>query len=435
METITIKTAQKTIKYVFGRGEMQKNILIKFFLVLAMFYLIPGNIPLFPCTVAVVSGKATQDGRPLLWKNRDTTAVANKLIFLRGERFNYVGLINTKDEDIKNVWAGINTEGFAIMNSLSTDLAERMSGYSQNGILMKHVLGICADVHEFEEYLQNTNGERKVAANFGVIDALGNACFFETSASGYEKFDANDPRFAPQGYIIRTNYAYTAPQINRGGGYIRFERATRLFQTAYAEGRLNTKFILQEAARDMVNEKLHSYPFHNNHTETYPSPVYINTNDTINRNSSVSVVLFHGAASKDKAYMATMWVLLGQPVCTVAVPLWAHAEEVPKVLGGPGSAPLNDLAISLAAYLYPDQRGHMKQYMNLTRFLQYRGTGVIKKIFSIENRVLDATTQKLVKWEKKKPGRREISKFEKEMADLVFRALQKSFPDIGIKEE
>jgi hypothetical protein len=48
------------------------------------------------------------------------------------------------------------------------------------------------------------------------------------------------------------------------------------------------------------------------------TPFYINTSDTINRNSTVSVTLFHGAPSPDKAYLSTMWVLLGQAVCAAA---------------------------------------------------------------------------------------------------------------------
>ena len=32
-----------------------------------------GWIPMFPCTSAVVSGRVTPDGRPLLWKHRDAS--------------------------------------------------------------------------------------------------------------------------------------------------------------------------------------------------------------------------------------------------------------------------------------------------------------------------------------------------------------------------
>ncbi|MGB6864420.1 MAG: hypothetical protein WBE11_01920 [Candidatus Aminicenantaceae bacterium] len=395
-----------------------------------------GQIALTPCTVAVVSGKVTPDGRPLLWKNRDTSVLPNKMAFLQGNKYSFIGIIHPLDKEPKNVWAGINSEGFAIMNSASSDLAEStgMVGMGENGIFMKRALGECADVADFEKLLDETNGERKVGANFGVIDAKGNACFFETRNSSYVKFDANDPRVAPQGYIVRTNYAYTSPIKHGGGGYIRFERISQLFQTASAEERLNIPFILQEAARDLVNEKLHSYPLSDPKAFDPAIPFYINTSDTINRNSTVSVTLFHGAPSPEKAYLSTMWVLLGQAVCTAAIPLWAHAEGVPEVAGGEGTAPLNDLAIALADYLYPDERGHMQQYLNVTRLLTYGKNGVLDRIIPIENTALEKTEKKLSEWDNQKPKKEEMYVFQKKMADWVYQSLREAFPDIQPKE-
>lgn len=394
-----------------------------------------GQIAVTPCTVAVVSGKATPDGRPLLWKNRDTSARPNKMAFLQGEKYSFIGMIHPLDKEPKNVWAGINSEGFAIMNSNSSDLYERAGfvGMSENGIFMKRALGECADVTDFERLLNETNGKRQVGANFGVIDAKGNSCFFETRNSSYVKFDANDPRVAPQGYIVRTNYAFTSPKKNGGGGYIRFERISQLFQTASAEDRLNIPFILQEAARDLVNKKLHSYPLSDPKAFDPATPYYINTSDTINRNNTVSVTLFHGAPSPDKAHLSTMWVLLGQAVCTAAFPLWAHAEGVPDVAGGEGTAPLNDLAIALADYLYPDERGHMQHYLNVTRLLTYGKNGMLNRIIPIENIVLEKTEKKLTEWDKEKPKKEDMYIFQKKMADWVYQSLREAFPDIRPK--
>jgi hypothetical protein len=394
-----------------------------------------GQIALTPCTVAVVSGKATPDGRPILWKNRDTSALPNKMAFLRGSKFSFIGVVHPLDKEPKNVWAGINSEGFAIMNSASSDLAENTSmvGMSENGTFMKRALGECEDVADFERLLDETNGKRNVGANFGVIDAKGNACFFETRNSSYVKFDANDPRVAPQGYIVRTNYAFTSSVKYGGGGYIRFERISQLFQRASAENRLNVPFILQEAARDLVNEKLHSYPLSDPKAFDPAVPLYINTTDTINRNSTVSVTLFHGATSPETAYLSTMWVLLGQAICTAAIPLWAHAEAIPEVAGGEGTAPLNDLAIALSNYLYPDTRGHMQQYLNVTRLITYGGNGILNRILPIENKVLEKTEKMLAKWESQKPEKEDMSSYQKEMADWVYQSLRESFPDIRPK--
>ena len=40
--------------------------------------------PAKACTSAVVSGKATPDGRPLLWKNRDTGYLRNHVAYVKG---------------------------------------------------------------------------------------------------------------------------------------------------------------------------------------------------------------------------------------------------------------------------------------------------------------------------------------------------------------
>jgi len=323
----------------------------------------------FPCTVAVVSGKATQDGRPLLWKNRDTSYPGNKLVFLKGAKYSFIGLIDIRDKKAVNVWEGVNSEGFAIMNSASSDLKEGPEASGDNGRFMRMALGTCADIEQFELLLANTAGKRHVSANYGVIDARGNACFYESRSSSFVKFDANDPRVAPSGFIVRTNYAFTAPLKNGGGGYIRFERASRLFQAAANEQRLTVRFILQEAARDLANEKLQSYPLSRKKGFDSSSPLYINTTDTINRNTTAAVTVFQGAPRPEKAYLTTMWIQLGQAVPTAAVPVWVRAGNIPAVLGGAGDSALNKLSLKVRAFLYPDQRGHMAQYMNINRLL------------------------------------------------------------------
>ncbi|MGQ9578494.1 MAG: hypothetical protein ACUVWQ_07720 [Candidatus Aminicenantales bacterium] len=267
-----------------------------------LFWLYLSTYSLFPCTVAVVSGKATPDGRPLLWKNRDASVVDTKLVYIKGAKFAIFGLVNADDREAQNVWVGINSEGFAIINALASDLSEDEKGAAENGRLMRLALGECSRVADFEAKLVQTNGQRQVAANFGVIDAYGQACFFETSKTKFVKFDANDPRVAPFGYLARTNFAFTAAEKFKGSGYIRFERVSHIFEKALAESRLDLKFILQEAARDLVNEKLHSYPLTAALPDDPAKPLYINTNDTINRNSTVAVTVFHGASEPRKAF-------------------------------------------------------------------------------------------------------------------------------------
>jgi hypothetical protein len=385
---------------------------------------LPGRA--FPCTIAVVSGRATADGRPLIWKNRDTGVLNNKVVCVTTGRIPFLGLVNADDNAAESVWAGGNAAGFVIMNSLSADLGETPESGGGNGSFMAGALAECATVRDFERLLDRTNGRRDTAANFGVMDAEGTACLFETGRSAYVKFDAADARVAPQGYILRTNFALTASK-RTGGGYNRFDRVTHLFQAARAENRLGLPFILREAARDLVNEKILSDPLGGPVRGTSIDPQYIHTNDTINRYITSFAAVFHGVTARDKAFLTSMWVMLGPPIASVAVPVWAAAPAVPLVLTGEGTAPLDDVAQDIRRYLYPDQRPNMNQYLNVTRLRTYRETGVLDRTLAIEEEVLDRAAKVEAAWGGRKPSLGQVMAFEGGLAAWAYERFSSAF--------
>lgn len=385
------------------------------------------------CTLIVVSGRATPDGCPLMWKNRDTSQLRNKLMYFKGDGYSFIGLIDADDASGQEIWAGLNERGLAIMNSQADDLAVREKKFdgAGNGAFMKLALGQCATVDDFEKLLQRERGKWDLSANFGVIDAEGKACFFETSSEYYSRFDTDDKRVAPFGYLVRTNFSYTSPDYLRGGGFIRHERMSHLAETARATNQLDLRFILQQAARDLNNEKLHSFPLSRPLPEDPARPLYINTNDTINRNSTASAIVFHGAPSPERPDLATMWVLLGQPVTIAAIPVWPASGRVPAAAAAAGreTCPLNAFSRKLAAFLYPDLRGRMPQYLNINRLRTYGGEGVLKKLIRIENQVLEKTSAQLRVWENRKESQSKIAAFQEAMADFVMQSLLAEFPD------
>jgi hypothetical protein len=383
-----------------------------------------------PCTLALVSAGASGRGRALMWKNRDASDVDNKLMYFSGPKYAFIGLVNASDNLGRSVWGGLNTAGFAIMNSLAGDLATEGPSGGGNGVLMKLALGECATVRDFEALLSREKGKYALAANFGVLDAEGNACFFETGRDGFQKFDASDPRVAPFGYLVRTNFAFSSPDLLQGGGFIRFERISHIMEATRGSARADVRFLLQGAARDLVNEKLQSTPLSRKLPDDPASPLFVHTNHTINRNSSVSALVFEAAPGRDLAHLATMWVILGQPVSGVAVPVWPGAGEVPSVTTGTETAPLNDVSKALTATLYHDRRGQMTQYLDVTRLRTTGGEGILSRILGIENDLLKRTAVKLGEWEKVKPLPADVAKFQETAARGVFEALKKSFPDI-----
>jgi len=385
-----------------------------------------------PCTLAVISGRATANGRPLMWKNRDTSNPNNKLMAFKGPKHDFIAVVISEDADAAEVWGGQNAAGFAIMNSQADDLgdaAKKLDG-AGNGAFMKLALGECATVRDFEALLVREKGKWDLATNFGVIDAEGGACFFETRRDSFVKFDTLDPRVAPFGTIVRTNFAFTSPDQMLGGGFDRFERIGHLIEAARPQGRMDVRFILREAARDLIHEKLHSNPLARPLPDDPAAPLYVHTNDTINRNTSVSALVFEGAPSRVQAYLSTMWVILGQPVAGVAVPVWPASGKAPAVTTGPKTAPLNDIARAIVTYLYPDQRGRMYQYLNVSRLRTYGGEGVLPKLLRIEDRAMERAAGKWAEWAANKPSAADMAAFQESVASEAYEALKKEFADI-----
>ena len=60
------------------------------------------------CTSIIVSGKVTPDGRPYIFKNRDTHDLDNLAIQIQGPRYRFIGIVATKDTLYKSVWSGHN---------------------------------------------------------------------------------------------------------------------------------------------------------------------------------------------------------------------------------------------------------------------------------------------------------------------------------------
>ena len=39
------------------------------------------------CTSVIISGKVTEDGRPIMWKNRDSGGGQNMMMFIKGKKY------------------------------------------------------------------------------------------------------------------------------------------------------------------------------------------------------------------------------------------------------------------------------------------------------------------------------------------------------------
>ena len=278
------------------------------------------------CTTMVVSGKATADGRPLLWKNRDSWQPQNEVVYFDEGGLEFLAVVNA-DANL-SVWMGVNSAGFCIENSLSRDLSGDSNAGPGNGRFMKLALGTCESVADFERLLRKTNETgRPTRANFGVIDALDGAAIFETGPSSFSKFDTADQETAPQGIVVRANFSVTARGENPESDVYsvgRFRRASQLALWAAENRELNVRFLLRDVARDVTDCTGRPLPLVPE-AEPQPGdsiPARVDTASTLNRRTTVSAVVFQGVRPGEDPSLATMWVLLGQPVFSVAVPCW-----------------------------------------------------------------------------------------------------------------
>lgn len=138
-----------------------------------------------PCTSAIISGSLTPDGKPILWKNRDTSASDNKVEYMAPQHpgeLAYVALFNSSDTRCEQAWIGVNECGFAVMNTASYNLKADdvpASDMDREGYVMAHALRHCRTVDDFADLLENLPKPLGVEANFGVVDAEGNGAYFE----------------------------------------------------------------------------------------------------------------------------------------------------------------------------------------------------------------------------------------------------------------
>ena len=144
------------------------------------------------CTTAVVSPSAAVGARPILWKNRDTGTLSNKVVFVDDAPFDYLCLANADGASGRSCFAGLNAAGFAIMNSVAYNLP-KTAGETEDreGVIMADALRTCRTAADFGRYLDRNLGPHLGAlANFGVIDAEGAAVLLEVHNHGYTVVDA-----------------------------------------------------------------------------------------------------------------------------------------------------------------------------------------------------------------------------------------------------
>lgn len=286
------------------------------------------------CTAVIISGKATADGRPIMWKNRDSGFPDNNIRHFKGEIHSFVGLVNSGSEG-GEVWAGVNTAGFAVMNTASYCLKDDdvpASQMDREGRVMYRALEICSTLADFEHFLDTLRRPMGVEANFGCIDAHGGAAWYETDNDSWHKIDVNGSR---DGFVVVTNFSVSG-RPSGWKGVERYMTAQAVFNEIKDEGALSGILpadIMDRLSRSYRHEVLGIDLIRDSSAFFSSTSGLFVDQDFIPRNSTSASVIISGAASGDNPLSCVLWAALGYPSCSVLVPVPVSADDhVPDAL-------------------------------------------------------------------------------------------------------
>ena len=377
--------------------------------------------PALACTSAVVSGRATPDGRPLLWKHRDTDFLKNHVEYVRGERYDFIAVVNSDDFRLKReAWIGANAAGFALMNTQSYNLVDVKDGEERgeaNGRAIYRALELCATVDDFRHFLDTIAKPSMIEANFGVIDAQGGALMVEVDYYAYKVYDANDPAVAPAGYVARTNFSVSGTH-GIGAGVVRYQEAERLLGPMAGNRQVTPQRIFGEVARSFHNcvldIDLKQPPF----TGAGASGWFVDQ-DFIPRSSTSCSVVVQGVKPGERAELTTMWTVLGYPPTGVAVPLWVD-EALPamaKMDATLGTSPLSYWSLRLEERVFRLHAGMGSgRYMHWATLYNGQGQGYMQLLAPVEAENFKRTEPVLERW-------RENNRMDRKEMQALYRRL------------
>jgi len=383
------------------------------------------------CTIGVACGSVTADGRPLLWKSRDSGFRNNEVFYNTESIYNFISICNASLEQDLRAWMGVNECGFAVLNAnIHRSVTPTKSDtVSSNGELMRRALGVCRSVSDFNTFLDTTAVDRFIQGSFGVIDSTGAAFVFEVVDSLYWAFDASE---TAEGYLIRTNFACNDSAevaIGDTDGHERFLRSHELIDQYIAESSLDSRTLMQKHMRDFSDSSSFAVPV--------PFPGYwaagrpwgfINTQWSICRQITVSSVVIQGVdpdmVPVEPAFLTTMWTQLGNPASAITVPYWPVGEP-PAAASGTYHSPLCDISLDLKAYLFW-YKGDA-DYIDSYRLNDGDDNGLWPEIVATEDSIFTYAEDLLSRWRIQPPTWGPLLATEDSLAERALASLQRYY--------
>lgn len=331
------------------------------------------------CSSAIVAASATKDGRPLLWKNRDTDATNNYLYRVEANpsipgSIGYVGLFNGADElNLDEAWMGMNDAGFAIMNTVAYNLPAPADDWAdREGIIMAQALSTCRSVDDFEALLASLPKPLGVQTNFGVIDAYGNGAYFETDDYHWVRFDLSNE---PSGILIRTNYSMSGIP-DKGMGYVRYNNVLHLTAEAVRNQELTPADFTEGVSRSFFNSLL-------GYDADARNESWVVDMDFVPRRSTTASIVVEGILPGESPEDGMrMWANIGYPPCSYVVPVTLHSipEEAGPISPDNARSKMGLESRSLMLQAFPFKGGNRGKYLNLDMIRNYNKIGLERSL-------------------------------------------------------
>ena len=379
----------------------------------------------YACTSAIITGKLTKDGKPLLWKHRDTGELNNRIEYFKGPKYTFLALVNSPDSG-GIAWTGTNNVGFSIMNTASYNLRDANDGVDdkemdREGELMFKALGECRTIEDFEKFLKKYKKPFGVEGNFGVIDAEGGAAYFEVNNTRWEKIDVNDPKIAPQGYLVYTNHSYTG-RLNEGMGYIRYTAAdTRIKNLIAQGGDITPRWIFNNLSRCFYHPVLDM-----DLREAELGSGWFIDQDFIPRRITSASVVIKGVKKGEDPLNTVMWTILGYPPASIAVPLFVKAGENQPFFMVKGensnNALMCDISLKAKSKIFAIKRGNGNKYFNFGALYNKKGNGLMQRMQMAESKVFKISAEFIKEHKDKEMKKEELDSFYNSLFEVIKKA-------------
>lgn len=363
---------------------MMEKLVIAFLLVIGQFTRAEA------CTSIIVSGRASADGRPFIFKNVDATEVDNALIVCEGEKYRYVAITNRKNDAAHpdRVSSGYNETGFSIMNTVANNLNGGRRDVANNTRVIRRALEICKTLKDFETLLDTLPKPLHIDSNYGVMDAEGGIAYYEVGNRKYVKYDANDPETAPDGYLIRSNFGVSGEK-EFGVGYERYTAMEMYIGSVIIDGKIRYEDVIRGSTRFLTHGET-KVDLNNYEPENGWKPVFVDFMNFIPRRQTVCAQLIHGVNKGESPMETVAWTMCGFPITTVCLPIWLVPDvQLPKIVSrkADNHSMICDAGLDLKKRLFPKNKARRKNDINIAQLINKAGTGILQRMKPMEDEV------------------------------------------------